>query len=166
MWYDAVSDAEDMINTDIETDIQGFDIDGEVIKVARENAVRAGVERLIHFQTRPVSELSHHGSYGFIITNPPYGERLEEAATLPQIYTDFGRSFAKLDTWSAYLITSYEDTEKYVGKKADKKRKKLEKLIIPSTVIIIPKHSFIYCSNLKEVKIEIYKKGGRNKYDS
>lgn len=123
LWYDAVSDAEDMINTDIETDIQGFDIDGEVIKVARENAVRAGVERLIHFQTRPVSELSHHGSYGFIITNPPYGERLEEAATLPQIYTDFGRSFAKLDTWSAYLITSYEDTEKYVGKKADKKRK-------------------------------------------
>lgn len=70
-----------------------------------------------------MSELSHHGKYGFIITNPPYGERLEEAATLPAIYSDLGRQFALLDTWSAYMITSYEDAEKYIGRKADKNRK-------------------------------------------
>ena len=123
LWYDAVSDAEDEINTDIDTDIQGYDIDPEVIRTAKENAVRAGVEKLVHFQVRPVSELSHHGKYGFIITNPPYGERLEEAATLPAIYSDLGRQFAMLDTWSAYMITSYEDAEKYIGRKADKNRK-------------------------------------------
>lgn len=123
LWYDAVSDAEDMINKDITTDIQGYDIDPEVIKTAKENAKRAGVSQLIHFQTRPVCDLSHSGKYGFIITNPPYGERLEEQSTLPAIYSDFGRQFAKLDTWSAYLITSYADTEKYIGRKADKNRK-------------------------------------------
>lgn len=94
-----------------------------MVRTAKENAVRAGVEKLVHFQVRPVSELSHHGKYGFIITNPPYGERLEEAATLPAIYSDLGRQFALLDTWSAYMITSYEDAEKYIGRKADKNRK-------------------------------------------
>lgn len=123
LWYDAVSDANDMINTDIETEIQGYDIDPEVIRIARANAVRAGVAELIHFQTKPVCELSHRKKYGFIITNPPYGERLEEKSTLPAIYSAFGKQFAMLDSWSAYMITSYEDTEKYVGRKADKNRK-------------------------------------------
>ena len=123
LWYDAVDEAGDMINTGIETDIQGYDIDPAVVKIAKDNARRAGVDGLIHFQERPVSELSHHGKYGFIITNPPYGERLEEKETLPAIYSAFGERFKHLDTWSAYLITSYEDTEKYVGRKADKNRK-------------------------------------------
>ncbi len=68
-------------------------------------------------------ELSHSGKYGFIITNPPYGERLEEKEALPVLYGEFGERFAKLDSWSAYIITSYEDAEKYIGRKADKNRK-------------------------------------------
>lgn len=123
LWYDAVEEAEDLINTDIETDIQGYDIDGNVIRIAKENAANAGVDKLIHFQERGVKDLSHHKKYGFIITNPPYGERLEDKDTLPSIYTDFGRQFAKLDSWSAYMITSYEDAVKYFGRKADKNRK-------------------------------------------
>ncbi len=123
LWYDAVDDARDAVNMDIQTDIQGYDIDPEVIKIAKENARRAGVDKLIHFQNRPVAELSHRGQYGFIITNPPYGERLEDQKSLPPIYADFGRQFAKLTNWSAYLITSYVDAEKYIGKKADKNRK-------------------------------------------
>ncbi len=123
LWYDSVNEAEELINTDIDTDIQGYDIDGEIMKIAFENARRAGVEKLIHFQERPVKNMSHNGKYGFIITNPPYGERLEEKEALPEIYQDFGRQFKKLETWSAYMITSYEDTEKYVGRKADKNRK-------------------------------------------
>ena len=123
LWYDAVDDAREEIRSDVETDIQGYDIDPEVIRVAKDNARRAGVEQMIHFQARPVAELSHHGQYGFIITNPPYGERLEDKESLPPIYGAFGRQFAKLPTWSAYLITSYEDTEKDIGRKADKNRK-------------------------------------------
>ncbi len=123
MWYEAVTEAQDMVNLDIETDIQGFDIDDNVIRLARQNAVNAGVDKLIHFQRRNVAELSHPKHYGFIITNPPYGERLEEKEALPEIYGALGRQFAKLEDWSAYVITSYEDTEKCFGRKADKNRK-------------------------------------------
>ena len=122
-WYDAMDEAHDQINTDIDTDIQGYDIDGDVLKTARKNAADAGVDHLIHFQRREVSQLSHPGKYGFIITNPPYGERLEEKEALPELYREFGESFRKLDTWSAYMITSYEDAERYFGRKADRNRK-------------------------------------------
>ncbi len=122
-WYDAVTEANDSIIRGIETDIQGYDLDGSVIEVARANAVNAGVDGMIHFQQRGVDKLSHAKKYGFIITNPPYGERLEDKETLPAIYKTFGEQFAKLDSWSAYMITSYEDAVKYFGRKADKNRK-------------------------------------------
>ena len=122
-WYEAIDEAHDQMDINIETDIQGYDIDGDVLKTARRNAADAGVDHLIHFQRREVSQLSHPGKYGFIITNPPYGERLEEKAALPKLYREFGESFRKLDTWSAYMITSYEDAERYFGRKADKNRK-------------------------------------------
>ena len=122
-WYDAIDEANDLIDDDIEVDIQGYDIDGDVIRVARENAKEAGVAHLIHFQERPVKELRHPKKYGFVITNPPYGERLEDKKDLPALYREFGESFKKLDSWSAYMITSYEDAEKYFGRKADKNRK-------------------------------------------
>lgn len=122
-WYDAVTEANDSIIRGIETDIQGYDLDGSVIEVARTNAVNAGVDGMIHFQQRGVDKLSHAKKYGFIITNPPYGERLEDKDTLPAIYKTFGEQFAKLDSWSAYMITSYEDAVKYFGRKADKNRK-------------------------------------------
>ena len=122
-WYEAIDEAHDQMDINVETDIQGYDIDGDVLKTARRNAADAGVDHLIHFQRREVSQLSHPGKYGFIITNPPYGERLEEKAALPKLYREFGESFRKLDTWSAYMITSYEDAERYFGRKADKNRK-------------------------------------------
>lgn len=122
-WYEAVDEARDLMNDQIEVDIQGYDIDGDVIRVARKNAEEAGVDHLIHFQKRSVSELSHPKKFGFIITNPPYGERLEEKEALPGLYNQFGQAFRKLDSWSAYMITSYEDAERYFGRKADKNRK-------------------------------------------
>lgn len=122
-WYDAMDEANDLVDKNIETDIQGYDIDEEVVKASRENAHLAGVEQLIHFQKRPVKELRHPKKYGFIITNPPYGERLEEQEALPQLYREIGESFSGLDSWSMYLISSYLDTERYIGRKADKNRK-------------------------------------------
>ena len=122
LWYEAIDEANDLIDDQIETDIQGYDIDGDVVRMARQNAENAGVDHLIHFQERPVSALSHPKKYGFIITNPPYGERLEEKEALPGLYREFGESFRKLDSWSAYMITSYEDAERYFGRKADKNR--------------------------------------------
>ena len=122
-WYDAVTEANDNIERNIVTDIQGYDLDPHVIEIARSNAVNAGVDKMIHFQQRGVDKLSHAKKYGFIITNPPYGERLEDKESLPGIYETFGKRFAELDSWSAYMITSYEDAEKYFGRKADKNRK-------------------------------------------
>ena len=122
-WYGAIDEANDLVDDQIETDIQGYDIDGDIIKAARQNAREAGVDHLIHFQQRPLSELSHPKKYGFIVSNPPYGERLEEKSHLPALYTEIGDRFRELDSWSMYLITSYEDTEKYIGRKADKNRK-------------------------------------------
>lgn len=77
-WYDAVNEANDLIQDDVEVDIQGYDIDPDVVRAARKNAEDAGVDHMIHFQQRAVQDLRHLKKYGFIITNPPYGERLEE----------------------------------------------------------------------------------------
>lgn len=122
-WYDAINEANDGIREDIDPDIQGYDIDGDVIRLARKSAEAAGVGHLIHFQRRAVQDLRHPKKYGFIVTNPPYGERLEDKKDLPKLYREFGESFRRLDSWSAYMITSYEDAERYFGRKADRNRK-------------------------------------------
>ena len=123
LWKETVQEAEEMIDKDVRVDIQGYDIDPEVVKAARENAKRAGVDHMIHFQQREVANLRHPKKYGFVITNPPYGERLEEKEDLPKLYEQIGKAFEGLDSWSLYMITSYEDTERYIGRKADKNRK-------------------------------------------
>lgn len=123
IWQDGIEEAHDLEDTTVETDIQGYDLDGSVIRIARENAKRAGVEHMIHFQQRNVSELHHSKKYGFIVTNPPYGERMEDKQNLPGLYQQIGEAYRGLDAWSLYIITGFEDTERYIGRKADKKRK-------------------------------------------
>ena len=122
-WYHAITEANDRVLRGISTDIQGYDIDSQVVRIARHNAEEAGVRDLIHFQQRPVSALSHPKKYGFIVTNPPYGERLENAETLPDIYREFGTQFRKLDSWSAFFISSYDEAQRYFGAMATKNRK-------------------------------------------
>ena len=123
MWYECLDEAREEIDMEIETVIQGYDIDPEMIRISRENAKLAGVEELIHFQVRPLEQLSHSKKYGFIITNPPYGERIEEKKNLPELYRMIGERYRSLDSWSMYLITSYENAQKDIGRNADKNRK-------------------------------------------
>lgn len=123
LWYEAVTEAEDSIIRDVKMNIQGYDLDGDIVKCAMQNARDAGVEEHIHFQQRDMKDLSSPKKYGFIITNPPYGERLEDKEALPELYREMGKTFDKLDTWSKFIITSYEDAEKYLGRKAAKNRK-------------------------------------------
>lgn len=122
-WYQANEEANDKILHNIEMNIQGYDIDGEIIKAARENAKLAGVEQYIHFQQRAIKDLKSPKKYGFIITNPPYGERLEEKEAMPALYKEIGTTFKALDNWSYFIITGYEDAQKYIGKQATKNRK-------------------------------------------
>lgn len=122
-WYDAVNEAEDLIIRDLKMDIQGYDISNNAIKAAMENARNAGVDHLIHFQRRALAQFSHRKKYGFIITNPPYGKRLDGIDDISSLYSEIGKVYQSLDCWSMYLITAYEQAEKYIGKKATKNRK-------------------------------------------
>lgn len=122
-WYEAVDEAREQVNLNIDTDIQGYDIDEKMVAIARENALLAGVDKLIHFQKRGVDQLSHSKKYGFLITNPPYGERIEEKKNLPALYRTIGERFQALDSWSLYLITAYEKAQEDMGLKAAKNRK-------------------------------------------
>ena len=122
-WYRTVDEAESLIDRSVKTDIQGYDIDDYMVTVARANAKLAGVEQMIHFQRRGVEQMSHPKKYGFIITNPPYGERLDDKKNLPELYGMIGERYKALDSWSMYLITAYEQAEQAIGRKADKNRK-------------------------------------------
>ena len=122
-WEKAREEAGSMETPDVETQIQGYDIDEEMVSIARANARLAGVEHLIHFQKRDVAQLSHAKKYGFILTNPPYGERLSEKEELQNLYRTLGERYRALDSWSMYVITSYEQAETAIGRKADKNRK-------------------------------------------
>lgn len=122
-WNEVLEEAREMIDLSVQTDIQGYDISEDMVAIARENAKLAGVEHLIHFQKRDVAQLSHAKKYGFIVTNPPYGERIEEKKNLPMLYQIIGERFKQLDSWSMYLITAYEQAEESMGLKAKKNRK-------------------------------------------
>ena len=125
LWEECREEAKENIDLNVTCSLQGYDIDPAAIAASRENARRAGVEHLIHFQTRPVSALSHPKKYGFLITNPPYGERLskDDEEAVAQLYRELGDAYRRLDSWSMYLITSYTDCEKQLGLKAQKNRK-------------------------------------------
>ncbi len=123
VWYDALDEAREMVDLNVATDIQGYDLDGEMVNISRENAKLAGVDKLIHFQRRSVELLSHPKKYGFLITNPPYGERLSDKKEMPALYRIIGERYRNLDSWSMYLITAYEQAEQDIGRKADRNRK-------------------------------------------
>ena len=122
-WYYVTDEARELIDLNVDTDIQGYDIDEKMVGIARENARLAGVEKLIHFQRRGIDQLSHSKKYGFLITNPPYGERIEDKKNLPALYRMIGDRFKALDSWSMYLITAYDRAEEDMGVKAAKNRK-------------------------------------------
>ncbi|MCL2050946.1 MAG: class I SAM-dependent RNA methyltransferase [Lachnospiraceae bacterium] len=122
-WRDIRAEAKENEDLNIDVDIQGYDIDEKIIAAARENARLAGVRDLIHFQKRGIDGLSHAKKYGFIITNPPYGERIDEKENLPYLYKTLGERFKALDAWSLYLLTAYENAEHEMKCKAAKNRK-------------------------------------------
>ena len=94
-----------------------------MIAISRENARLAGVDKLIHFQRRGIEQLSHSKKYGFLITNPPYGQRLQDKESMQTLYRMIGEKYRSLDDWSMYLITAYEQAQRDIGRKADKNRK-------------------------------------------
>lgn len=123
LWKDARSEARELVSNE-EIEIFGYEIDIRAFRIAVENSVLAGVENSIVFQKKSFRELSTKRQYGCIVTNPPYGERLDQDHDLLQLYRDMGELFRnKLNTWSYFILTSLERFETLFGKKATKNRK-------------------------------------------
>lgn len=123
IWWDVRRDAFDQLKEDEKFKIYGYDIDPESIEIARENAEIAGVEDYIEFKVGDATKFTSEEEYGFIITNPPYGERLEDEDSVKMLYKELGYAFRELKNWSYYLITSYEHFEYEFGQESTKKRK-------------------------------------------
>ena len=123
LWEAARQEVLEAAGQDCSLDILGYDIDDRAIRLARENAAKAQLDKLIHFQQQPVSALSSKKKYGKTISNPPYGERLSQKNEVEKLYKEMGKVFGKLDTWSHYILTSHPEFEKLYGKPASKKRK-------------------------------------------
>lgn len=122
-WKDARKEAYESIKHDLQLKLEGYDVDKRAISIARQNAELAGVDDIVHFQVRDVKEFSTKNQYGYIICNPPYGERLNEVEEVKKLYRLMGNVFAPYKTWSKYVITSYEDFEKAYGSQSTKNRK-------------------------------------------
>ncbi len=122
-WYSVVEEASDLLEEEAEVNIQGYDIDGEVLKMARANAALAGVDKQIHFQQRDIINFSSPKKYGFVISNPPYGERLSSKKEMELLYRTIGNIIRENETWSFFLLSGFEEAQKAIGKKATKNRK-------------------------------------------
>lgn len=122
-WQDARDEAKSAIIKDRELRILGTDIDEKVLSLARHHARKAGVDNQIHFQQMPFTDFRSRYEHGFIICNPPYGERLGDVQEAEAIYKDMRQVFGALDTWSFFVISSHMGFEKIYGRPASKKRK-------------------------------------------
>lgn len=123
IWKEERKAAYQAIDYDIVPELYGSDIDEDAIKIAEENAVKAGVDDCITFEVKSCKDIVLPGDYGVLITNPPYGERIGELKEVEDLYRALGAIMKGNPTWSTYLITSMEYFETLFGRKADKKRK-------------------------------------------
>lgn len=123
MWQQARQEARDAIIPNQPLGITGYDIDGAALEMARFHARQAGLNQVISFHRQPLSELRSQYKYGYLIANPPYGERLSEKEQVEKLYRGLGLVAKNLDTWSFYVLTSHPQFEKHFGRRADKKRK-------------------------------------------
>jgi len=121
-WKEARRQAYSVIDMSAKPLIYASDIDGDAIALAQENAAEAGVDDCIHFEQKPLNQLTLPGEYGVTISNPPYGERLSRLQEVEELYSDMGKLFNN-PTWSVYVLTSDEFFESAYGKRANAKRK-------------------------------------------
>ncbi|WP_192603133.1 class I SAM-dependent RNA methyltransferase [Bacillus sp. OAE603] len=122
-WNEARQEADDMANYDQKLEIIGSDIDHRMINVSKANADEIGLADSISFKQMQVKDFTTRLDYGYVVTNPPYGERLNDRPYVEKLYADMGQVYTKLDTWSVYVLTSHEGFEQFYGKPATKKRK-------------------------------------------
>ncbi|HLR63126.1 MAG TPA: class I SAM-dependent RNA methyltransferase [Lentibacillus sp.] len=122
-WEEAFEEAEDKADYDQELDITGSDIDHKMIDVSKDNATEAGLGDLISWKQMKVSDLFIRKENGYLIGNPPYGQRIGDQDDAAVIYQDLGKVMKEHPSWSIYILTAFEQFEQKYGKTATKKRK-------------------------------------------
>lgn len=115
--------ADEQADYDVDLDITGYDIDQNMIDIARVNASEAGVLQDVQFKQLAVKDWQTDKINGVIVANPPYGERLSDQESVRQLYQQMGTIYRPMTTWSKYILTSDLEFEKFYGEKATKKRK-------------------------------------------
>lgn len=123
LWEDAREEALDLMRREVAPRVYGYDIDGQVLSLARYHAAQAGLTGMVTFQERPVSQLGARRNYGCIVCNPPYGVRLGDLPQVETLYREMGPAFGRLSTWSYFILTAHPGFEALFGRRADKKRK-------------------------------------------
>ena len=123
IFADAREEARDNEQRDNKVEIYGSDIDSDAVSLAIANAKKANVADKIRFFKADVKDVRAFADKGIVMCNPPYGERLMDKKSVERLYAVMGRKFAEYKNASKLILTSYEDFEKFYGKKADKKRK-------------------------------------------
>jgi putative N6-adenine-specific DNA methylase len=123
IWKQHRDEARDMIVQDQPLGIRGIDIDPNAIKLANYHAKEAGINNLISFHQGEARDLNSRYKYGYLISNPPYGERLSERDEVERLYREMTPVFQRLDTWSFYILTSHPSLEKLINRKSSKRRK-------------------------------------------
>src|SRR5690606_4044024 len=122
-WDEAFQEAEDLANYDQKLDIIGSDIDHKMIEISKANSLEAGLGELVTWKQMQVSDLTIRNENGYIIANPPYGQRIGDQEAVQKMYQDLGNIMKNHPSWSVYVLTALEAFEKHYGAKATKKRK-------------------------------------------
>lgn len=122
-WDLSLEEAEDLANYDQELQIIGSDINHQMINISETNALEAGLNDLISWKQMQLSDLTITEDNGYLIGNPPYGERIKDEDYVAQLYQTLGNIMKGNKTWSVYVLTSFKQFEKAYGQKATKRRK-------------------------------------------
>lgn len=101
----------------------GYDIDGWVLRTARNNIIKAGLDDCIELQRRSFFEFSSSKREGWIVTNPPYGERIGEKKDVEDLNKHIAEVKGDLPGWYINVLTAFPEFERFIRLRADKNRK-------------------------------------------
>ena len=123
LWEKAFEEAEDKADYDQKLNITGTDIDHRMIQIAKDNSLEAGLADIIDWKQMQVKDLIIRDDNGYLVGNPPYGQRISDRDSVSKLYEDLGKTMKEHPSWSVYILTAFEDFEKHYNQKATKKRK-------------------------------------------
>ena len=124
LWKSAREEAHSLQDTNADLNIMGSDIDGQAIKLSRSNAKKAGMDKFISFKRTDMRDIYLRDKNGYIICNPPYGDRIGSQNESEELYRDMGLAFKEIaPEWSYYILSDNENFEKLFGRPASKRRK-------------------------------------------